>query len=102
MPLLFVNTKRIGVQRHAARAGAIKGAWESDAFACRFGRRRRRQCLLYYRELSLVHFLLTYISHTYAGQALLRVRGRAMDLRTDLDGGKHNLVLAEKRCGEVT
>ena len=32
----------IRVQRHAARTGAIKGAWESDAFACRFGRRRRR------------------------------------------------------------
>ena len=35
------------------------------------------------------HLSLTYISHmpTYAGQALLRVRGRAMDLRTDLDKG---------------
>ena len=29
---------------------------------------------------------LTYIAHTYAGQALLRVRGRAMDLRAGLDG----------------
>ena len=75
------------VQRHAARAGAIKGAWESDAFACDFGQRCRRQYLPYYRELSLVHFLLTYISHTYAGQALLRVRGRAMHLRVILDKG---------------
>ena len=29
---------------------------------------------------------LTYIAHTYAGQALLRVCGRAMHLRTSLDG----------------
>ena len=29
---------------------------------------------------------LTYIAHTYAGQALLRVRGRAMHLRAGLDG----------------
>ena len=29
----------IRVQRHAARTGAIKGAWESDAFACDFGQR---------------------------------------------------------------
>ena len=27
---------------HICRTGAIKGVWESDAFACRFGRRRRR------------------------------------------------------------
>ena len=38
-------------------------------------------------KLSLVHFLLTYISHTYAGQALLRVCGRAMHLRVILDKG---------------
>ena len=30
---------------------------------------------------------LTYIAHTYAGQALLRVRGRAMDLRVILSKG---------------
>ena len=37
-------------------------------------------------KFSLVHFLLTYISHTYAGQAPIRVRGRAMHLRAGLDG----------------
>ena len=49
---------------------------------------------------ALLHFF--GCSVTLPGQALLRVRGRAMHLRADLDGGKHNLVLAEKRCGEVT
>ena len=37
-------------------------------------------------ELCFVHISLSYISHTYAGQALLRVRERAMDLRAGLDG----------------
>ena len=37
---------------------------------------------------SLTHIVHTYadIVHTYAEQALLRVRGRAMHLRADLDG----------------
>ena len=81
MPLLFVNTERIGVQRHAARTGVYKGAWESDAFACDFGQRCRRQYLLYYQAFSCSPF-----AHTYAEQALLRVRGRAMNLRAGLDG----------------
>ena len=38
-------------------------------------------------ELCFVHISLSYISHTYAGQALLRVRGRAMHLRAGLDKG---------------
>ena len=92
-----MNTERIRVQRHAARIGVYKGAWESDAFACDFGQRCRRQYLLYYQAFSCSPF-----AYTYAEQALLRVRGRAMHLRAGLDGGKHNLVLAEKRCGEVT
>ena len=83
-----MNTKRIGVQRHAARTGAIKGAWESDAFACDFGQRCRRQYLLYYQAFSCSPFAHTYadFAHTYAEQALLRVRGRAMHLRAGLDG----------------
>ena len=37
-------------------------------------------------EHSLAYRSLTHIVHTYAGQALLRVRGRAMHLRAGLDG----------------
>ena len=32
---------------HICRTGAIKGAWERDAFACDFGQRCRRQYLPY-------------------------------------------------------
>ena len=38
-------------------------------------------------KLSLVHFLLTYITHTYAGHMSIRVHRRTRDLRTDLDKG---------------
>ena len=37
----FVHLSHI-YSLHICRAGAIKGAWESDGFACRFGRQRRR------------------------------------------------------------
>ena len=38
-------------------------------------------------ELCFVHISLSYISHTYAGQAPIRVRERAMHLRVILDKG---------------
>ena len=41
----------------------------------------------YYRELSLGHLSLTYISLTYAGHMSIRVHRRTRDLRTDLDKG---------------
>ena len=81
---------------HICRTGAIKGAWEGDAFACDFGQKCRRQYLSYYRECSLGHriiesFLLitsrSHIYHTYAGHMSIRVHRRTRDLRVILDKG---------------
>ena len=75
------------MQRHAARAGAVKGARESDGFACDFGQRGRRSYLPAYNDKL---FPIT----NNAGQALLRVRRRVMDLRVILDNGGEGCPIA--------
>ena len=87
--MLYIMINHIRVQRHAAafHVFALAKTFHSSAFDM-----FAFHSLWQRRKISHDIVLPATIMLTYAGQALLRVRGGAMHLRADLDGGKYNLL----------